>query len=102
MDIDRYEDHRRGFWDENLVFLPDLSWYYDSFDEPPILPDNIKEMIKAGEVLSKDFPHTRVDFYNVEGKICFGEITFYANSGYGLIHPDCYDNKLGSYFTEYG
>ena len=59
-------------------------------------------MIVIGEILSSDFPHARVDLYNIEGKIYFGEITFYANSGYGLIHPDNFDFELGTYFTEYG
>ena len=59
-------------------------------------------MISFGEILSEDFPHARIDFYNVDGNIYFGEITFYSNSGYGRIKPDDYDYKVGEWFTEYG
>ncbi|MCH5241267.1 MAG: hypothetical protein J1F67_02425 [Muribaculaceae bacterium] len=39
-------------------------------------PHNLKEMVKIAEVLSQEFPFVRVDLYEVEGKIYFGEMTF--------------------------
>lgn len=38
-------------------------------------------MIKISEMLSKDFPQVRIDFYEVDGKLYFGEMTFTSNSG---------------------
>lgn len=39
-------------------------------------PKNLDEMIKYAEKLSKEFPFVRVDFYDDDNKIIFGELTF--------------------------
>ena len=101
IDRGRYSNHHRGFWDENLDFMPDVYSDHETFTTPPELPDNINEMIKVAEVLSGDFPYSRVDLYNCQGKIFFGEITFYPWSGYVKFTPDSFDIKLGDYFTLY-
>ena len=67
-------------------------------EDPPKLPENISEMIKIAEDLSKEFPHARVDLYNVHGKILFGEITFFDGSGYMQFEPDDFDITLGNCF----
>lgn len=64
-------------------------------------PINYEEMVAVARKLSADFPHVRVDLYNVEGKIYFGELTFYDGSGYFHYDPDSFDFEVGSYFTEY-
>ena len=63
--------------------------------------DNIREMIEVGRILSEDFPYARIDLYDVDGTIYFGEITFYPWSGYVQFTPDGFDYRLGEYFTEY-
>lgn len=45
-------------------------------------PDGVDKMFELASVLSKDIPYARVDFYNVNGKIYFGEITFFPASGF--------------------
>lgn len=45
-------------------------------------PQNFSKMVKIAECLSAGFPHIRVDLYNVKGKIYFGELTFYNQSGF--------------------
>lgn len=65
-----------------------------------ILPNNIKDMVFIAEKLSSEFPHVRVDLYNVEGKIYFGEMTFYNASGYVKYNLN-FDEILGSKFTYY-
>lgn len=102
VDKDRYTNHHRGFWDEKLKFLSNVYSDHDTFITPPALPDCMADMIKVGEKLSEDFPYARIDLYNVEGKIVFGEITFYPWSGYVRFTPTEFDVQLGSYFTEYG
>ena len=54
-------------------------------------------MISLAERLSKNEPFLRVDFYNVEGKIYFGELTFYPASGFGKWTPDKADEMIGEY-----
>jgi hypothetical protein len=52
----------------------------------------------CAECIAKSFPHARVDFYAVEGKVVFGEITFFTASGYFLFEPDSFDYELGERF----
>lgn len=101
VDKDRYTNHHRGFWDENLNFLPDVYSDHDTFKTPPALPAIIHEMIAVGEKLSEDFPYVRIDLYDVDGHVVFGEITFYPWSGYVKFTPDEFDYQLGAMFTEY-
>lgn len=101
VDKGRYSDHHRGFWDENLNFLDGIYSDHETFSVPPKLPDNIQDMVKIAGKLSEDFPHARIDLYNIQGRIVFGEITFYSFSGYVRFTPDEFDFRLGSYFTAY-
>lgn len=59
------------------------------------LPKNISDMIEIADKLSKPFHHVRVDLYNVDGKIYFGELTFYCNGGYVNIGSDETDLNIG-------
>lgn len=67
-------------------------------DVPLQSPPNFEQMMTIAESLAKDFPHVRVDMYNVKGKIYFGELTFYDGSGYMTFNPDSFDEQLGSCF----
>lgn len=62
-------------------------------------PKNFDEMISIANDLSKDFPHVRVDLYNVDGHIFFGELTFYDSSGYKGFISDEFDFILGEQFN---
>lgn len=55
-------------------------------------------MISLTEKLSANEPFLRVDFYNVNGKIFFGELTFYPASGMGKWTPEEADVMIGKYF----
>ena len=57
----------------------------------------MKELVKK---LSQGFEYVRVDLYNVDGKIYFGEMTFCPESGFGDISPVEWDYKLGSYWNQ--
>lgn len=54
-------------------------------------------MVILATTLSTGIPHVRVDFYDVNGKIYFGELTFYHLSGLEKFEPDEWDYKLGSW-----
>lgn len=98
VDKNRYSNHCRGFWNEKLEFLDGVYSDHPTFAQAPALPANTDEMIKVAERLAADFPFARVDFYNIQGKIYFGEITFYPWSGYVQYTPDSFDFDLGKYF----
>lgn len=55
-------------------------------------------MIALAERLSKNEPFLRVDFYNVNGKIFFGELTFYLASGLGKWTTEETDKEIGIFF----
>ncbi|MGM0897044.1 MAG: ATP-grasp fold amidoligase family protein [Bacillota bacterium] len=61
-------------------------------------PENYNKMIDIAKKLSEDFPHARVDLYNIDGKIYFGELTFYNGSGYKDHIPEQLDLILGEKF----
>ena len=60
-------------------------------------PENWKQMVEIAKTLSEPFPYCRVDLYNVDGKVYFGEITFYHGGGCNDIQPEEWDLRLGSW-----
>jgi hypothetical protein len=56
-------------------------------------------MVPIAEKLSEDFPFARIDLYNIQGRIVFGEITFYPGSGFHNFTPDSFDFELGSHWS---
>lgn len=68
---------------------------YKPFEKLPPKPKNFEEMKELARKLSKDIPFLRVDLYEIEGKIYFGELTFYPASGYLPFEPEEYDKFLG-------
>ena len=61
-----------------------------------VLPANIYEMIGIVEDLCKGFPHVRIDLYNVNGRIYFGEFTFFSGGGFLNIKSEEFSNYLAS------
>ena len=59
-------------------------------------PKNYELMNEIAKKLSKDFKHVRVDLYNIEGKIYFGELTFTGYGGYYKFQPEEWNLKLGN------
>ena len=58
-------------------------------------PINFNKMREYAEILSKPFPFCRVDFYNIDGEIYFGEMTFYHTGGCTNIEPTEWRYILG-------
>ena len=94
IDSDRFENHKRNLYDINWELMPCLLIYEN--DELIEKPNTMDKMQELAEVLAKDFDYVRVDFYTVEGKIYFGEITFHPESGFGKFSSKECDEKLGS------
>lgn len=62
-------------------------------------PQEFDKMIELAAILSGGFPHVRVDFYNVNGQIFFGELTFYHASGTSRFIPNEWDRKIGDWLV---
>lgn len=59
-------------------------------------PQNLEEMAQVAAELSKNLAHVRIDLYDIDKHVYFGEITFYDGSGFDKIEPESYDEYLGS------
>lgn len=66
-------------------------------DDEMKLPENFAEMKAIVEKLCVGYPHIRIDLYNIDGKIYFGEMTFYSGAGFINIDNEEFSNKLASY-----
>ena len=96
-DKDRFTDHKRNFYDIDWNYIKvdsDCPCFGDTVDKPK----GLEEMLEIAKKLSEDFPAVRVDLYNIDGKIFFGELTFYPWSGYVQFSPDSFDYELGKDF----
>lgn len=85
------------FFDRNYNLLPIRRDDYLVFDEIPKKPNHLDDMIKIAEQLSRNIPHTRIDFYYIQNRIYFGEITFFTGSGFIPFSEKKWDYKLGSW-----
>lgn len=94
VDVDRYIGHKRNFYKADWTRM-DVSSDCPQADMDIPKPENFDEMLRIAAKLSEDFPFVRVDLYNVNGKIYFGELTFYPWSGYVQFNPDDIDFELG-------
>lgn len=96
VDFDRFKNHRANYYSKDLELLP----FGETVCPPDFtriikFPDNMVEMIAIAERLSENIPFLRVDLYNVDGHIYFGELTFYPASGNGSFVPEIWDVRLG-------
>lgn len=94
IDQGRFSNRTENIYDTKWNLQPFLLTYENSKEEVPP-PKNLETMIEFARKLSKDFALVRVDFYNVDGKIYFGEMTFTSASGVDVFKPAEYDLKLG-------
>lgn len=62
-------------------------------------PQKYSEMITLAEELAKDIPFIRVDFYEINGKVYFGELTLYPGSGFEEFCPREWDETLGTWIS---
>ena len=72
---------------------------YHPLNKIPDKPENLEEMLAIARKLSAGIPHVRVDLYNIDKHIYFGELTLYTGSGYIPFNPKEYDGHLGDLLT---
>ena len=84
------------FFDMEFNHLPFTNGHPNS-DKPIGKPEQFDLMIELSRKLSKDLPHVRVDFYESDGKIYFGELTFFHWGGFVPFEPKEWDDKFGEW-----
>lgn len=83
-----------NYYDMDFKKLP-FKQHYKNFNDYIEKPKGFEKMIELSRKLSKDIPHVRVDFYDINGKVYFGELTFYHFSGFEKFEPEEWDRILG-------
>lgn len=84
-----------NYYDMNFNLLP-FEWVHPSCKTGNIKrPKNFDEMRILSQKLSENIPEVRVDFYDINGQVYFGELTFYHQSGFAPFYPKEWDLKLG-------
>lgn len=86
-----------NFYDINFNFI-DLKINNDNITNKEIKkPNNLDQMIKISRDLSKEFNFCRVDLFNINKRIFFGELTFIHGAGLLNFMPKKYDKIFGDW-----
>ena len=93
------EEVKFDFFDKSFRHL-DIRNGHPNAAVPPSCPEHFEEMKGLAERLSSGLPQVRVDFYEVGGKLYFGEFTFYHFRGLVPFEPDEWDFKIGDLWKE--
>ena len=96
IDFDRFTNHRANYYslDGELQQFGEVMCPPD-FSRELEMPKNLLKMINLAEKLSLGIPFLRVDFYEVDSIVYFGEMTFFPNSGQCKFTKDKWDFRLG-------
>lgn len=87
------EDFYSRQWEHLNIARPD---HPQSESQEP-QPAELDEMLQLSERLSKDIPFVRSDFYTIDHKVYFGELTFFPSSGMKTFVPDEWDKTFGDW-----
>ena len=87
---------RVTFFDRAWNIMP-FERHYPRRTKPLRKPENYDKMLQFAEKLSSNIPFLRVDFYEIKGKLYFGELTFFPGSGIEEFTPEAWDSELGSW-----
>ena len=88
-------NQRIAFFDKNYNQLDIKRTDYNDYEKVPNKPKNFEKMKEFASILSKNIPHLRVDFYEINGKLYFGELTFFTGSGFVPFKDEKWNKKLG-------
>ena len=92
IDVDRFSNHKQAIYDINWNLLP-FVFHWQAPYKSYLMEKNriLNKMIEFAEILSKNIPQVRVDFYLLDKKIFFWELTFYHWAWITKFHPHEYD-----------
>jgi hypothetical protein len=91
----RYVDTRECFY--STEWEPcNFRLTYPFIENSPKRPENLTEMLEVAARLSSEFAYCRIDLYNEDGRVYFGEITHHPDSGFSSFDPPEWDLTLGN------
>lgn len=91
-------DKKRNIYNKDFERI-DLTIKYPNYDFEFIEPKNFNEMKSVATKIGSLFDFVRVDLYNIDGKIYFGETTHYPGSGAHKFNPKEFDFELGKFWN---
>lgn len=95
VDFGRFVHHERNLYTLDWEYMDETIEYPKN---PKVMipkPDGLDEMLQCAEKLSEGIPSVRTDFYSINGRIYFGEITFYQEGGFARFEHQGFEEKLG-------
>ncbi|HBC31526.1 MAG TPA: glycosyl transferase [Clostridiales bacterium] len=93
------EPHFIDYYDIGWNLMPFERGEYKNSGKLIPQPENYDEIIRISKILSKDIPFVRVDFFNVNGRLYFGELTLSPGGGMDKFYPESYNDLFGSWIT---
>ncbi len=97
VDCSRFKGHKRIIYDTKWQKI-DLQLHFPMNDEIPP-PQSLNEMLVLAEKLSEPFNYVRVDFYENNSSVYFGELTFIPGAGFEPFNPPEMDRIWGDLLT---
>lgn len=97
IDLDRGTTDYRCYYDMDWKKLPFTTLRNTFFEGELEKPKHFEEMTYVATRLAEGFPFVRVDLYNIDGRILFGEMTFYPADGRKEFVPEEYNRIIGDY-----
>lgn len=94
---DRFSDHKVNFFDVDWHEI-DMSHGYDKLDDAIPPPDELPELLRVADFLSRGINYVRIDLYVSGGRVYFGEYTFTPAAGLVRFHPRCVDRHWARLF----
>lgn len=89
-------DVKFDFFDDSFQHLS-FKQGHENAEITPEKPVCFEEMKRVAEVLSKGLKEVRVDLYEVNGKVYFGEMTFFHHGGWTPFEPETWDTVFGEW-----
>ena len=97
VDSDRHEAHRQNLFTPDWTPLA-ATLAAPPLDPPPDRPVTLERMIEVAEQLSAGVDLVRVDLYDVDGRVVFGELTSYPLGGTTRFEPPSFEQLAGSWW----
>ena len=85
-----------SFYDINYNDIDIKRSDFKKFEKKPDKPINFEKMIKFSKLLSRNIPHVRCDWYEINQKLYFGELTFSTCSGFIPFENGKMDYEIGN------
>ena len=99
VDYDRFGAHRRDIFDTQWN-RTSIRLGLPNNPEPMAAPENLDEMLLLAKRIAAQFSYLRVDFYEAEGRIYFGELTFTPGGGLCKMYPQEVQRQWGDFFVD--